>query len=353
VNNRQGPTLSGRTLSIAAAALTVAALALPSPASAQQSVEQFYKGKNINLYIGFTPGGTYDLFGRMVARYLGKHIPGQPTVIAQSMPGAGSFKAANFVYAVAPKDGTALGIVSQTVALEEALGTPGIQYKSAEFNWIGRATSNIEVTLTWMTSKAKTIEDAKHSDIPLASTGPGSPSEGYPRLLNGVIGTKFKIIGGYPGSTDGLLAMERGEVDGALTSWNTIKVSRADWLKEKKINLLVQYAMERSPEIPDVPTFVELGKTDEDKKMLAFYVSGGEIGRSFFTTPGVPKDRVDALRAAFSAMVKDPDVLGEIDKMKADFIPLDGASLQKLIEETAKVSPAIIQKMQTHLRAGQ
>jgi tripartite-type tricarboxylate transporter receptor subunit TctC len=352
VNKHLGRTPSRRILSTAAA-LAVAAFAAAPTSAAAQSVEQFYKGKTINLYIGFTPGGTYDLFGRMVARYLGKHIPGQPTVIPQNMPGAGSFKAANFVYAVAPKDGTALGIVSQTVALEEILGTPGIQYKSAELNWIGRATSNIEVTLTWQTSKAKTVQDAINNVIPLASTGPGSPSEGYPRLLNGVLGTQFKIIGGYPGSTDGLLAMERGEVDGALTSWNTIKVSRADWLKEKKINLLVQYAMERSPEIPNVPTFVELGKTEEDKKMLAFYVSGGEIGRSFFTTPGVPKDRVDALRAAFSAMVKDPDVLGEIDKMKADFIPLDGASLQKLIEDTAKVSPAIVQKMQGFLRAGQ
>ncbi|HEY4133928.1 MAG TPA: tripartite tricarboxylate transporter substrate-binding protein [Alphaproteobacteria bacterium] len=352
MNIPSGRILSGRALSTAAALALTGFAALPTAADAQ-SVEQFYKGKTVNVYIGFTPGGTYDIFGRMVARYIGKYIPGQPTVVAQNMPGAGSFKAANFVYAVAPKDGTALGIVSQTVALEEALGTPGVQYKSAELNWVGRATSNIEVQLTWMTSKTKTMQDALTNETPVASTGPGSPSEGYPRLLNGLIGTKFKIIGGYPGSTDGLLAMERGEVDGALTSWNTVKVSRADWLREKKINILVQYTIERSPEIPDVPTFVELGKTDEDKKILAFYVSGGEIGRSFFTTPGVPKERVAALRKAFSDMVKDPDLLADIDHMKADFIPLDGEKLQKLIEDTAKVSPAIIAKMQTHLRAGQ
>ena len=338
---------------IGAASALALALTAFMPAGAQaQSGESFYKGKTINLYIGFSPGGTYDYFGRMVARYLGKHIPGEPNIVPQNMPGAGSFKAANFMYSVAPKDGTALGIVSQTAPLEEALKSDGVQFKSNEFNWIGRATSNIEVTLTWHTSKAKTMADAKLHEIPLASTGPGSPSEGYPRLLNGLIGTKFKIIGGYPGSTDGLLAMERGEVDGALTSWNTVKTARADWLKDKKINLLVQYTLERSSEISDVPSVVDFGTTDEAKRILAIYASGGEIGRSFMTSPGVPADRVAVLRKAFSAMVRDKELLAEIEKIKADFIPLDGDKLQKLVADTVDVPPAIVAKMQALLQAG-
>jgi tripartite-type tricarboxylate transporter receptor subunit TctC len=326
------------------------AVLLPGAAAAQ-SVAQFYKGKTVNLYIGFAAGGSYDYYGRLVSRYMGKHLPGEPTVVAQSMPGAGSFKAANYLYAVAPKDGTAMGIVSQTMALEEALGTPGIQYKSADFNWIGRVTNIIEITLTWQTSKAKTVQDAMVNETPVASTGPGSPSMGYPLLLNALAGTKFKVITGYPGSTDGMLAMERGEVDGALTSWNTIKVQKQEWLQNKKINLLVQYAYERSPELPNTPTIVELGKSAEDKQMLAFYASGGEIGRSFLATPGIPADRVKALRAAFDATMTDPEFKNEIDKSNSEFNPLPGDKVQKLIAEMAKAPPAMIERMAAYLRA--
>lgn len=333
-------------------ASAVAVMALLPAAASAQSVEQFYKGKTVNLYIGFAPGGSYDFYGRLVARHLGKHIPGQPNVVAQSMPGAGSFKAANFLFNVAPKDGTAMGIVSQTMALEEALKTSGVQYKSAEFNWIGRTTSIVEVTLTWHTSKAKTIQDVLTHETPVASTGPGSPSMGYPLLLNAVAGTKFKIITGYPGSTDGMLAMERGEVEGALTSWNTLKVAKRNWLDNKQINLLVQYTLERSPELPNVPAVVELGKKPEDKEMLAFYASGGEVGRSFLATPGIPAERVKALRAAFDATMNDKEFRAEIEKAKAEFNPMSGEQLQKLIANVANASPAMIARMQKYLQAG-
>lgn len=332
--------------------VAVALAALMPAAAMAQTAEQFYKGKTVNLYIGFAAGGSYDYYGRLLSRHMGKHLPGQPNVVAQAMPGAGSFKAANFLYAVAPKDGTAMGIVSQTMALEEALKTPGIQYKSAEFNWVGRVTNIIEITLTWETSKAKTVQDAMIHETPVASTGPGSPSMGYPLLLNALAGTKFKVITGYPGSTDGMLAMERGEVDGALTSWNTLKVSKQNWLQNKKINLLVQYTFERSPELPNVPTVVELGKTPEDRQMLSFYASGGEIGRSFLATPGIPADRVKALRAAFDATMKDAEFAGEIAKSKAEFNPLPGDQVQKLIADMAKAPPAMLARMEAVLRAG-
>jgi tripartite-type tricarboxylate transporter receptor subunit TctC len=315
---------------------------LTSPSSHAQSMEQAFRGKTISLYIGFAPGGGYDYYGRQVARFFGKHVPGNPNVVPQNMPGAGSFKAANFIYSVAPKDGTAMGIVTQTVALEEVLGTPGVMYKSAEFNWIGRATAIVEATLVWHTSKAKTIEDAKTNVIPVAGTGSGSPSEGYPKLLNGVIGTKFKVITGYPGSTDGMLAMERGEVDGALTSWNTLRLTKQDWLQNNKVNLLVQYTLEREPDLQNVPTIVELGKTPLDKQVLAFYASGAAVGRSFAAPPGVPADRVKALRAAFDDMLKDSDFLAEIEKAKAEFRPLSGEKLQQLIVESASVPKEVL-----------
>lgn len=326
--------------------LAAAALAAAGASAQAQSVADFYKGKNVTVYIGFSPGGTYDLFGRMVSRYIGKHIPGQPTVVASNMPGAGSLTATNWLYRAAPKDGTAMGIVSQTMAMDEALKAKGVQYKAAEFNWIGRVTSNIEVHVISTKSKGATFEGAKTAEIPVASTGPGSPSDTYPKIMNEVLGTKFKIIRGFPGSTDGLLAIERGEVDGALTSWNTMKSTRMNWLTEKRAVLLVQYVTARSPELKDVPTLVEMATNDADKKLLTFAVSSAEIGRAILAPPGVPADRVAALRTAFDAAMKDPELLAEIEKAKLDFEPLGGAELAKIVAEAAATDAAVIARMQ-------
>lgn len=316
-------------------------------ASAQaQSVADFYKGKNVTVYIGFSPGGTYDLFGRMVSRYIGKHIPGQPTVVASNMPGAGSLTATNWLYRAAPKDGTAMGIVSQTMAMDEALKAKGVQYKAAEFNWIGRVTSNIEVHVISTKSKGATFDGAKTAEIPVASTGPGSPSDTYPKIMNDVLGTKFKIIRGFPGSTDGLLAIERGEVDGALTSWNTMKSTRMNWLTEKRAVLLVQYVTARSPELKDVPTLVEMATNDADKKLLTFAVSSADIGRAILAPPGLPADRVAALRTAFDAAMKDPELLAEVNKANLDFEPLGGAELAKIVAEAAATDASVIARMQ-------
>jgi tripartite-type tricarboxylate transporter receptor subunit TctC len=322
------------------------ALALSGSAALAQGAEDFFKGKNVTVYIGFSPGGTYDLFGRMVSRYIGKHIPGQPNVVASNMPGAGSLTAANWLYRVAPKDGTALGIVSQTMAMDEALKAKGVQFKAVEFNWIGRVTSNIEVHVLSTKSKGATLDGARLAEVPVASTGPGSPSDTYPRIMNDVFGTKFKIIRGFPGSTDGLLAVERGEVDGALTSWNTMKSTRMDWLTEKKAVLLVQYVTQRSPELKDVPTLVELAKTDADRNLLTFAVSSAELGRFIIAPPGLPADRVAALRKAFDAAMKDPELLAEVSKAKLDFEPLSGEELAKIVAQTASADQGVIERMQ-------
>ncbi len=257
-----------------------------------QGADGFYKGKTISVVSGFTPGGSYDFDTRLFARHCGRHIAGNPIVIVQTMPGAGGLNAANHLFKVAPRDGTALGMLSQTLAIGEAMGTPGIQYKSAEFNWLGRLSTSVEVTLTWHTSKARSIEDARSSEILLASSGPGSALDNYPRVLAFASGLKLKIVSGYKGSTEALLAMERGEVDGSCTTWNTLKINRKKWLDDKRINILVQYTSVRSPELPNVPAAVELGRTAEDKALLEFYMSGGEIGRSILTTPGVPAMRL-------------------------------------------------------------
>ena len=331
--------MSVRTKAVAAAVLLVVGCC-PALAAAQ-SPAQFYHGKTLNLYIGYGPGGGYDLFGRLVARFLGTHIPGQPTVVPQNMPGAGSIRAANYVYNVAPKDGTALGIVTQTVALEEVLGTQGVQYKAADFHWVGRVTSNVDILVAWHSSKVKTIADAMIHEIPLASPGSGLF---IPRILNNVVGTKFKMITGFPGSNESNLAMERGEVEAVSTSWTQLKTAKEEWVKKGIVNILVEYAPQRFGDLPNVPSMVELGKTEDQIKVLMLYASGSDVGRSIFTTPGVPADRVKALRDAFDAMVRDPHLLAYVKQTKAEFDPLPGVELQKIIAQSAAIPDDIRQQ---------
>jgi tripartite-type tricarboxylate transporter receptor subunit TctC len=340
--------MSGRFM-LAAALIACAAAGAPLPAAAQ-SPEPFFKGKTINVHIGFAPGGTYDYYSRLFARFIGRHIPGNPSVVAQNMPGAGSFLAANYLYAVAPKDGTTLGMITQAAAIEEALASPGAKYKSAEFNWIGRVSGIVELHFTWKTSKARTLDDATRFEIPLAGTGPGSPSEGYPKLLNALAGTRFKVISGYPGSTQGMVAMERGEVDGALTSWHTLNRTRPEWLRNRDINLLVQYAPQRHRDIADVPTALEAPRTPEGRAMMEFFISSAQVGRAIVAPPGVPAERVATLRAAFDAMIKDPDLLAEIDKSGLEFGPASGDAVQKVIRDTIAAPREIVEKTQAIVR---
>ena len=268
------------------------------------------------------------------------------------MPGAGSFTAANFLFTRAPRDGTALGIVSQTVAIEQALGTPGVLYKASQFNWIGRAAAVNEVSFTFHTSKTKTIQDAMANETSMASTGAGSPSESYLKLLNAVAGTRFKLVGPYPASNDAILAMERGEVDGAFTSYNTLKVAHEDWLRTGKINILVQYG-EHSRELPSIPFAIELAKNDEDRALLAFYVSSEQIGRAFLAPPGIPSERVSALRHAYDETMHDPQFLAEIEKSRSEFSPMPGDELQALVARTANISPSIVARVRKILGIAQ
>ena len=318
--------------------------------TARAQTTEAFRGKAVTLYIGFGAGGSYDFYSRVVARHIGQYIPGKPNVVAASMPGAGSFTCANFLYAVAPKDGTAIGMITQTAAIEEALKNPGVLYKSALFNWIGRITSAVETQFTYGASRSKTIDDATLFETVVGSTGAGSPSEGFPKILNALYGTKFKIVGPYTNTTDAMLAAERGEVDGTLTSYQTIRNFKPDWVRDKKVNVLVQYSLKRTAELPDVPAFPELARTPEARKILEFYVSAEQVGRSIVAPPGVPAERVAMLRSAFMDTMKDPAMLADLEKARAEFNPMNGADLQQLILNVASVEPEIIARMQEILR---
>ncbi len=338
---------------VRAALVLGAALAAGLPQMAfAQSDEQAFQGKVINLYIGFAPGGTYDYFGRMVARYIGKHIPGNPTVVAQTMQGAGSLQAANFIYAQAPKDGTAWAVVTQTVALEEALRSPGVHYKAAEFTWLGRMTSIREVYFTWKTSKAKTLEDARAHETPMAGTGSGSPSEGYPKLLNALAGTQIQ-------DHLRLSRLDPGHAgDGARRGRRRIDLLEYDQAHQAGMDTRIAIStswcnlgFERHPELPDVPTLLEAANTPEGRQIMEFYVSGAEVGRSLLASPGIPGDRVKILRTAFDAMVKDPEFLAEIEKSGQEFQPASGEQMQKLIAAAALAPREIVERTEAILRA--
>lgn len=320
------------------------------PFAAAAEIE-YYKGKTLSVYIGFAPGGSYDYYGRLVARHIGKHLPGGPVVVPNSMPGAGGLRAANYLYAVAPKDGTAIGIASQTLPLEEALGNTAVKYKANEFAWIGRATDTSDVAIAWHTAKARTWKDLRSIDTSMANTGPGSTTYGFPKLLNALGDTKFILVRGYPGSTQAMLAMERGETDAASTSWNTLRTAKASWVHDKQVNVLVMYTRSRIKDLPDVPAVPELGVDEEARKILAFYASSGDVGRSFIAPPSLPSERIAELRNAFSKTMKDPGYLGEIEKTRADHEPLSGAVMQKIVSEIAGFPPALVARMQEILTA--
>jgi tripartite-type tricarboxylate transporter receptor subunit TctC len=319
--------------------LGAAAGALPARAD---PVAEFYKDATINLYIGFPAGGGYDIYGRLVARHLGRHIPGNPKIVPQNMVGAGGIRAANFLYSAAPKDGTAIGIIPDTAPSEELLGTQGVAYVSKNFNWIGRITSSINVQAFWHTSKITSIADLMQRESVVGGSGPAAPAVTYPKALNALVGTKMKVVTGYGGAAESCLAMERGEVDGCLTAWTTVKVAKRQWLDEKKANIVIQWGDKRHPELPDIPAMVELGKTPEDRAVLGLYASATELGKSLLAPPGVAPARVKALRDAFSAMLRDPEVLAEVQKLNLDWDPMVGEELQGYIERVSNVPTELI-----------
>jgi tripartite-type tricarboxylate transporter receptor subunit TctC len=325
----------------AAVAIAAVSIFLLGPDAQAQSPDSFFARKAITIAIGYTAGGSYDLYGRLVARHLGKHIPGHPAVVAQNMPGAGSLKAANYIYEVAPRDGTTLGVVVESIALEQALANPAAQYDAGKFSYVGRVATSNNIFMQWHTSGVQSIEDSKRMESSLAGTGPGSIAETVPRLLNALAGTRFKLVSGYPASNEAMLAMERGEVEGASSSWAAVSVGKKDWLQQRKIKIILQTAPERAREIPNAPALPEIGSSADDKQVYQLYASGSAIGRTVLGPPAIPSDRLRILRDGFNAMVKDSEFIADIHKLSVELDPLTGEAVQSLIIRTLNVPQAV------------
>lgn len=311
-----------------------------SPAEAQPPVD--FAGKTITIVSSFGPGGGYTIYADLLARRLGAHLPGRPAVVVRTMPGAGGMNGTNHLANVAARDGTVLGVVPQTVAIAQALGHAGPRYDVRTLNWIGRINSNVEVQQTWHSSGVRTIADAKTKEVVLGGTGPDSSSVVFPRILNAIVGTRFKVVAGYEGVNMVSIAMERGEVAGIVRPWAVTKTVRPEWLHEKKIHLIVQYAATRHPEIGDVPAVVDLAGNDEQRQLLSLYASGSDIGRAIVAPPGVPAATVDALRRAFMAAMADPALIADVRKSGLDIDPLPGDHLQAIVSRAVDVPTAVI-----------
>ena len=320
----------------------VAGLATPTTA---QSVEEFYRGKQISLAIGTSPGGDYDLRGRMLARYMGKYIPGNPTIVPRNMPAGVGLQAANWLATVAPKDGTSLHMVMQNMPMHQVLGGQSANFDTAKFNWIGNTTNSPNTVATWHTTGVRTVEDARRKEVILGAPGTATASVYYPMVMNALLGTRFKVIAGYPGGNDVNLAMERGEVGGrGSNSWASWVSTKPDWIKEKKIYMLVQIGLAKHPDMPDVPLLTDLATNEDDRAVLRFMSADTAFSRALATTPEVPSGRVNALRRAFDAALKDADLLAESEKAQRDLSADRGEEVQKVVVELINTPPAVIER---------
>lgn len=328
---------------LAGAALAVAGAMLAAPVAGADPVADFYKGKQLRMIIGYGPGGGYDLYGRVVAEFLGRHIPGNPTIVPQNMPGAGSFKAAKYIYAVAPKDGTMFGSVSQTLALDAAMQGEKSGIEVTRMPHLGRLASNIDLGVGLPGAPFKTFEDARKGEIIVGGTGGASTSILLPNALNVYAGAKFRIVRGYKGAAEVMIAAERGEVQliGA-TGIPNLLVRHPEWIRDGKASILYQNALKRHPLLPNVPTLPELGISDDGKAVLRAIASTAEFGRSILTTPDVPKERLSALRKAFQAMIGDPVFKAATEKRRMTIEPATGEEMDELARDTMKTPKRIL-----------
>jgi tripartite-type tricarboxylate transporter receptor subunit TctC len=315
------------------------ALTLGAPVRAQ-SVEEFYRGRSITVLVGFTAGGGYDLYARLLGRHMSRFIPGNPTMVVQNMPGAGSMKATQYVYGVAPKDGMTLATVSRGMVTEPLLNAAN--FDATRLTWLGTITSETSVCATWKTSPVKSWDDMFKREFSLGGSAVGADPDTFALIMRNVFGAKVKLVTGYPGGNDINLAMERSEVDGRCGwSWTSLK-SQKNWLPQ--INVLVQFNLERNADLPNVPVALERAASDEQRQVLRLLIAGQYVGRPFFTSPDIPADRKAALRAAFDATMKDPQFLADAAKLDLEISPLGAATIDAFLADLYRTPKDVVVK---------
>jgi tripartite-type tricarboxylate transporter receptor subunit TctC len=327
------------------AAICLIACATPGIASAQ-SVADFYHGRQMTLMVGSSPGGGYDAVARLVARNLGRHIPGNPNIIVQNTPGGGSITMSNRIYRGTAQDGTILGLVQRGVLLAQLEKQPGVQFDISKINWIGSVSPEVGVVVSWETSAVKTVQDLLTKQLIVGGTGVTSDIEASARLLNAAIGAKFKIVSGYAGQADVLLAMERGEIEGSADwSWSEIKARHSTYLEQKKINLILQDSLRKAPDLPDVPLAMDFVKDETDRKVAELYFGLKQIARPIMAGPGVPPDRLDAIRKAFLALKDDAEFKADAEKSAIEVDPTPATEIDAYVKLVTTASPEVMRRL--------
>jgi tripartite-type tricarboxylate transporter receptor subunit TctC len=311
------------------------AVAFSAAQAHAQTAADFYKSRTVDLYVGYSVGGGYDLYARTLARHIGRHIPGNPAVVVKNMEGAGSLRLANWLYRVGSKDGSVIGIIGRGTGFDPLLGVPAAQFDATKFTWIGSGNHEVSVCVAYDgSSGVTTFADLRTRELTVGGTGASADTDQFPRVVNGVLGTKMKIVSGYPGGNDIVLAMERGEVQGRCGwSWSSVKSTHGAMIAENKLHVLLQLSLHKHPELPDVPLVVDLAATDEERQILTLIFARQVMGRPFLAPPGIPADRASALREAFMATMTDPAFVAEAEKAQIEVNPVAGEELQKLVAE--------------------
>jgi tripartite-type tricarboxylate transporter receptor subunit TctC len=323
--------------------LALAWAALPFLAVHADEVEDFYAGKQVSLYIGYTAGGGYDTYARVLARHIGKHIPGNPTVVPQNMPGAGSLTLANYLYNIAPKDGTVFGTIGRGLAMEPLLGGAGTRFDATQITWIGSMNNEVSVCVSWYTSPVKNVEDMRAHELIVGGTGSGSDTDTFPVVLQKLLDLRIRLISGYPGGSDVLLAMERGEVDGRCGwSWGSVLAVRPEWLAENKISVLLQMALTKHPDLPNVPLVTDLARNDDERAAMELIFARQVMGRPYLAPPGIPEARRAALRRAFDATLQDPEFLEDARRIDLELNPVTGEEIETLIRRIYAATPTAV-----------
>ena len=318
-----------------------------------QSPADFYKNRDIDLYIGYSVGGAYDFYARVIGRHMGAHIPGNPTLVPKNFEGAGSLRLANYLYRVAPQDGSAFGTIGRGIAFDPLLIGKGDQFDAVKFNWLGSANNEVSVCVALKDSGITKFEDLFTKELTVGGTGTSADTDQFPRVLNGVLGTHFKIVEGYPGGNDVILAMERGEEQGRCGwSWSSVKSTHKSWIDDKRMIVLVQLSLSKHPELPDVPLVTDFAKTDEQRQILKMIFARQVMGRPYLAPPNLPADRVAVLRQAFADTMTDKDFLAEADKTQLEINPVSGAEVERLVKEVYATPADIVAKAKTAAAAG-
>jgi len=334
-----------RRIATAITLLFIAPMAIPAFAIADE-VSDFYRGKQVKLIIGYAPGTGYDVHARLLGRHLGRHIPGEPTIVPQTMEGAGSLRAGLYVYNVAEKDGLTIGAMNRSMVLAPLLGTlesGQSNFDPRQFGWIGSINSATTVGVVWAASGITKFDDLRQREVIVSSDQTTSDSYVFAQLMNNLLGTKLKVITGYSGTTASYLAMERGETTGYMgTSYSSLKATKPDWIRDKKVNILIQVSLKPDPELPDVPVITSLATTPAEKQALELLLAPQQMSRPYFTTPGVDPKRLAALQKAFMDTMKDPAFIADAQKLTIDIDPMDGKDISALLEKIYKSSPEAV-----------